>query len=357
MMKAVPWTSLLEEGPIETAAPCRIDMGGTLDLGTFHYPLRHLAPCTVNIALDLKTRVTLVPHTPGRIRIRSRGFEPAEFALDDAPFDHPMGLMFAVASYFRASGVGIEIDSASPPRSALGGSSAAALALVAAFGLGVERAGVAGRASRACMVKLAHGIESAVAGVPCGMQDQLAAAYGGVNGWHWQEDAAAGTPWRRQILWDPSSHDDLARCLLVAYGGIPHESRDINGRWVRRFLAGGDRRRWREIVSCAHAFSEALVDKDLDRAAAAMNRETLLRREMTPDVLDPAGENLVADAVAGGCGARFAGAGGGGCIWALGPVATMDRLRDTWGRRLESIPDARLIDVDIDGSGVMTNEP
>ncbi|MBI9083422.1 MAG: galactokinase [Desulfobacterales bacterium] len=356
-MKTVPWTSLLENGPIQASAPCRIDMGGTLDLGTFHYPLRPLAPCTVNIALNLKTRVTLVPHTAGRIQIRSIGFEPADVLLDEAPFDHPLGLMFAVASYFGASGVGIEIDSASPPRSALGGSSTAALALVAAFSRGAERSGAAGGATRAQMVRLAHGIESAVAGVPCGMQDQLAAAYGGVNGWYWQEDPMAGTPWRRQVLWDPSAHDDLARCLLVAYCGIPHESRDINGRWVRQFLAGGARHRWREIVACTHDFTEALAVKDLERAAAAMNRETAIRREMTPDVLDPTGQLLVADAMAAGCGARFAGAGGGGCIWALGPAATIGRLRGTWDHRLNAIPDARLLDVDIDGSGVMTNEP
>lgn len=355
-MKIVPWTSLLEDGPVRASAPCRIDMGGTLDLGTFHYPLRHLAPCTVNIALNLKTRVTLVPHTPGRIQVRSVGFEPADFILDEAPFDHPLGLMFAVASYFRASGVAIEIDSASPPRSALGGSSTAALALVAAFARGAQRAGVHGGVTRVQMVRLAHGIESAVAGVPCGMQDQLAAAYGGVNVWHWLEDPGNPAPWRREVLWDPSAHDGLARCLLVAYCGIPHESRDINGRWVQQFLAGVGRDQWREIVACAHDFTEALAGKDLERAAAAMNRETAIRREMTPDVFDPTGQLLAADAVAAGCGVRFAGAGGGGCIWALGPASAIDRLRRTWDHRLAAIPDARLLHVDIDGSGVMTNE-
>ena len=48
-------------------------------------------------------------------------------------FEHPMGLMFAIAAYFRAGGIHIQIESASPPRSALGGSSAAAVALVAAL--------------------------------------------------------------------------------------------------------------------------------------------------------------------------------------------------------------------------------
>ena len=29
----------LESKPVETSAPCRIDMGGTLDISTFYYPL------------------------------------------------------------------------------------------------------------------------------------------------------------------------------------------------------------------------------------------------------------------------------------------------------------------------------
>ena len=58
----------LEKGPIEASAPCRIDMGGTLDISTFYLPLRHFSPCTVNMALDLRTRVLLLPYTGGKVR-------------------------------------------------------------------------------------------------------------------------------------------------------------------------------------------------------------------------------------------------------------------------------------------------
>ena len=124
---------VLESNPVEASAPCRIDMGGTLDIPTFYYPLRHLSPCTFNIALGLRTRVRLLPYTRNRIKISSRGFKDAQFPADAAPFDHPMGLMFATAAYFNAEGIHIDIESQSPPRSALGGSSSAALALIAAF--------------------------------------------------------------------------------------------------------------------------------------------------------------------------------------------------------------------------------
>ena len=93
---------ILESEPIAASAPCRIDMGGTLDISTFSYPLRCLAPCTFNIALELRTRVRLQAFSRGRIKISSRGFKDAQFSADAAPFDHPLGLMFATAAYFNA---------------------------------------------------------------------------------------------------------------------------------------------------------------------------------------------------------------------------------------------------------------
>jgi hypothetical protein len=52
---------LLDKQVIHASAPCRIDFGGTLDISSFHYPLRHLSPSTVNMALDRRTTVSLRP--------------------------------------------------------------------------------------------------------------------------------------------------------------------------------------------------------------------------------------------------------------------------------------------------------
>ena len=157
---------MLDSNPIEASAPCRIDMGGTLDIPTFYYPLRHLDPCTFNIALGLRTRVRLQPYTKGVIKISSRGFKDAEFQADAAPFDHPLGLMFATAAYFNAGGVHIDIESGSPPRSALGGSSVAAVALVAALSALFQRVGESdNHTNRRLIALLACKLEEAVAGV------------------------------------------------------------------------------------------------------------------------------------------------------------------------------------------------
>ncbi|MEW6671490.1 MAG: galactokinase [Thermodesulfobacteriota bacterium] len=336
---------------IEASAPCRVDMGGTLDISTFFYPLCRFRPCTVNITLDLRTRVTLVPNNNRKVRVSSRGFRSAEYAIEDAPFKHPLGLIFAVAAYFRAEGVHILIDSASPPKSALGGSSVAAVALVAAFAGAQGQIRTLTPALREKIALLAHAIEASVAGVPCGLQDQLAAAFGGVHAWYWQA-GLSGTGFERRALLGRRAFNNIGRRLLLAYCGVQHESGNVNARWVGQFLKGAHRGRWREIVACTHRFAEAIAAEDYGAAAAAMNRETAIRRKMTPDVLDAVGRRLVAAAVRSNCGARFAGAGGGGCIWALGSPDDIDRLKGSWESILSERRNARLLAAQIDADGL-----
>ena len=295
----------LESRHVEASAPCRIDMGGTLDIPIFYYPLRHRDPCTFNIALGLRTRVRLLPYSDGLIKISSRGFKDAAVALTAA--------FYALSD--RRTGNDI---------------------------------------NRRLIAYLAYKIEETVAGVPCGSQDQLAAAYGGVHLWHWQ-DRFGRSHFRRQVAVQKKYHDELARRLLVAYCGKPHVSRDINSRWVQGFLAGKNRTAWYKIIHQTHQFAAALRDRRYGQAAVHMNRETTLRREMTPDVLDAVGVQLADSAMQTGCGARFTGAGGGGCIWALGEIENVDRLRPMWEETLSTRKEAHLLEAKIDTRGVVVH--
>jgi D-glycero-alpha-D-manno-heptose-7-phosphate kinase len=329
-------------------------MGGTLDIPTFSYALQHLGPCTVNIALDLRTTVHLAPHARGRVKVSSRGFKSADFPADRAPFRHPLGLMFATAAFFHAQGVHIRIESDSPPRSALGGSSVAAVALVRAFAEIRRRGGAAAPSDGPSVALLAHAIEESVAGVPCGYQDQLAAVFGGVNAWHWL--ASPRSPvFRREALVPPSGLRGLEPHLLAAYAGVPHESSDINARWVRQFVGGRYRMEWGEILACTRRFADALQRRDFESAAAAMNRETDVRRKMTPQVLDRLGLQLVEAARRWGCGARFTGAGGGGCLWAIGPTDAISGLKSDWEQILYHRRGAQLLDATVAVTGIKIN--
>ena len=345
---------ILEKKPIEASAPCRIDMGGTLDIRTFYYPLRHLSPCTFNIAVGLRTRVRLLPYHNERIKISSKGFESAEFPFDQAPFVHPLGLMFAIAVYFNAQNIHVQIESPSPPRSALGGSSAAAVALIAACSKLMELAASNKPLSRPQIAVLSHGLEESVAGVPCGLQDQLAAIYGGVNAWIWPTSIQS-PQFRKKVVLQKRLYEDFEQHLLLAYCGKPHESKDINSHWVQQFLSGKFRHLWSEIVLCTRQFVAALANRNYLLAAELMNRETAIRQKMTPDVLDEIGILLTGAAVAHNCGARFTGAGGGGCIWALGDVKHIDSLRPVWEEILSSENEGFLLDLKIDSQGLVVH--
>lgn len=341
---------LLKDHPITTSAPCRIDFGGTLDISSFHYPLRHLNPATVNIALDRRTTVSLRPTGDERIRISSAGIAQADFAPVAAPYDHPLGLMFAVADYFGVRGVHIDILSTSPPQSGLGGSSVAAVALIGAFSKLLARMGKK-EIPREQMVLVAHAIEQGVAGVPCGLQDQLAAAFGGVNCWHWPADPGH-PPFHARPLLAGDACSRLDPHLIVAYLGVTHVSKDVNSTWTRRFIGGRDRDQWHRIIRLTHRFADALNAFDMRAAVDAMNQETAIRKAMTPKVLESMGDRLAAAAVDMGCGARFTGAGGGGCLWAIGEANAIAALKPVWQQLLAERPTAGLIDCRVDSQGV-----
>jgi len=341
---------ILESQYIEASAPCRIDLGGTLDIRTFFLPLRHLEPCTFNIALRLPTRVRLLPFEENMVRITSKGFQSAEFPIDEVPFDHPMGLMFAISAYFRAEGVHIHIDSSSPPRSALGGSSAAGVALVAALSAVCSESEKKSW-SRSEIAMLAHAIEESVAGVPCGFQDQLAAVFGGVNAWYWPV-RMNDPPFKKMEIIPEEECATLEKHIAVAYSGVTHESADINSRWVKQFLSGSFRKEWGEIISCTKKFIDSLVERNYKDASLFMLRETAIRMEMTPDVLDNLGKKLVDAAAQNHCGARFSGAGGGGCIWAIGDADDISRLKEGWGEMILEREEAFLLNAEIDSKGL-----
>ncbi len=340
----------LESQPVEAAAACRIDCGGTLDIKTFYYPLRYLSPCTFNVALQMKTRVRLLPHRSGLVSVSSAGFQREEHAPAEAPFNSPLGLMFAVAAYFGVGGVHVEVLSESPLRSGLGGSSTAAVALIGALSKALEE-GRGEQPSHETIVLLAHGIEEAVAGVPCGLQDQLAAAYGGIHAWYWPCDPM-DPPFKKVRVFAERDYAAIEKRVLIVYSGIPHESRNINSKWVKQFVAGRHRSLWAEIVNVTKKFVEALRAKHWTVAVEAMKREVEIRRRMTPEVFDEVGEELLKCAWAHGCGARFTGSGGGGCLWALGQAENIEKLRPAWAGLLSSREDARLLETKVDAKGL-----
>jgi D-glycero-alpha-D-manno-heptose-7-phosphate kinase len=342
---------ILLKGPVEASAPCRVDSGGTWDIKAMALPLQGVRPVTVNLALRLRTGVTLLPLQPGRVGISSGGFSIQEVhPVRKLPFDSPFGIFFAAVSYFGFHGVKVHIRSDSPVKSALGGSSTALVALVKALskvaGLRGGREMTAGQ-----VLHLAYHLEDAVSSGKCGIQDQAAAAYGGVHMWEWQY-GEKGSCYARTSLLDRKAQRELSDRILVAYSGKSHVSSRMNRAWLKGFLSGRTRAGWIKANDIVRGLAGALREKDWNRAARLLREEMAVRREITPDALIPITEGLIAQAEAAGCGARFAGAGGGGAVWALGSLPRIERLKAIWSSSLAPIRGAGLLECGIDPRGV-----
>lgn len=342
---------ILLKSPVEASAPCRVDSGGTWDIKAMALPLQAVGPATLNVALTLRTRVTLLPLDPGDVGISSEGFSGKEVhPFRKLPFDSPFGIFFAAISYFGFHGVEVHIRSDSPVKSALGGSSTALVALVKALSrVSALRGGKEMTAGE--VLHLAYHLEDAVSSGKCGIQDQAAAAYGGVHLWKWRY-GERGSLFTRTALLDRKAQRELSDRILVAYSGKSHVSSRMNRAWISGFLSGKTRSGWIKVNDIVRSLAEALREKDWNRAARLLREEMAVRREITPDALIPITGKLIDQAEAGGCGARFAGAGGGGAVWALGTLPRIERLREIWISSLTPIQGARLLACGVDPIGV-----
>src|SRR5687768_7166650 len=139
--QSVSLRKLLNEQTISGSVPCRVDCGNTLDVRPLALLLYSIHPVTVNIALDLRTRVKLYPFEDGYVKISSSGFPDYSFSLSSALLDSPIGLLAAILFHFNVHGVHMEIKSESPPRSGLGGSGALAICSIAIINEALTRLG------------------------------------------------------------------------------------------------------------------------------------------------------------------------------------------------------------------------
>lgn len=342
---------ILRKEVVEASAPCRIDSGGTWDIKSLALPLENLRPVTINVAVSLRTRVLLSPFSNGGVRIASEGFGHSEEAPFEAlPFDSPFGLFFAAASYFGFHGFQAQISSDSPVKSALGGSSTALVAFIKALSRASERLGGKRLSSRE-ILHLGYHLEDGVAAGKCGIQDQAAAVYGGVNLWTWHFGDRYSV-FERQPLLDRNAQKGMSEHIVLAYSGKSHVSARINRSWIHDFLSSKTRAGWIEANEVVKRLGKAIRGRRWGQAAGLLREEMKIRKGITPDALTPLTQHLIDQAEQGGCGARFTGAGGGGCVWAVGEKGPVAELKRMWKASLSSVRGGSILDCSIDPEGV-----
>jgi len=293
---------------INSAAPMRIcDIGGWTDTWfAGHGQVFNMAiyPCA-----EVQIRVFRQAAARPGITIHAENYgQSYRIAKPRGRYDrHP--LLEAALEYMPIpdhARLEIGIFSAAPAGCSIGTSAAVSVALIGALDCLTP-----GRLSLYQVARAAHRIETELLHQQCGIQDQLASAYGGINIIEMEEYPRANVS--AVAVPDPLAWELESRLSLV-YAGTPHSSSDVH-RMVIRDLedAGPDCPKLVPLRRNAQRAREALVAGDLTEFGRVMSDNTEAQRALHPDLIGPALQQIIDLARAhGALGWKVNGAGGSG---------------------------------------------
>lgn len=303
---------------LKISAPNRIDLaGGTTDICPLYLFMD--GGFTVNVAVTVQSTVALRPRMGTGIRIFSEDLDASVEASDPMalPMGGPLGLIGrAVRAFPPAAGVEIVTRNEAPAGSGLGASSALLVALLA--GLHSLRNEHPGGEST---VGIAANIEAAEIGVPTGMQDHIAAFYGGVSAIDFGYSGFRRTP----CCTSATARQGLEDMMILSYTGIGRFSGMNNWDVTKAFIDDdfGVREKLLEIRNIARDLGSALQSDRWDDIPSLVDREWTVRRALAPGISNPTIERIMNAALReGALASKICGAGGGGCMITF---ATPDR--------------------------------
>ena len=292
---------------IDASAPTRMDLaGGTIDIWPLY--LFHHGAQTLNVAISLRARCTLVPRTDGRILIRSEdtATEVEAKHWSDLREGGELRLVARLLHFFEAGGLEITTRCESPIGAGIAGSSALNIAICGALARwrGLDL-------TPDTLLQIAQNVEAQAIDVPTGAQDYRPALYGGISAVELRVDGVR----RVGLDVDPA---DIERRFVLAYTGASRNSGINNWEMFKRHIEGD-----REVVECfdrirdaASGMRAALEARDWAEVGRQLNAEWDHRKRLAPGVTTPAIEDLIARArAAGAIGAKVCGAGGAGCLF------------------------------------------
>lgn len=210
--------------------------------------------------------------------------------------------------------VEVHLRAGVPPGSGTGTSAAVVVALLGACDRLTP--GVTGPRE---IARLAHRVETEGVGQQSGVQDQLAAAFGGINLLEVRYPEAAVHP----VPVPPAAARALERRLVLVFLGHPHRSSAIHDAVVARLDARGGRAEELDVLrSAARSAAASLGAGDLQGLGAAMVAATDAARSLHPSLVSRQAEALIGmarDAGAGGWKPNGAGGDGGSLTLLGGP--------------------------------------
>jgi len=216
----------------------------------------------------------------------------------------------------------VAIRSAAPAGASTGTSAAASVALLGALNA------LEGRLKTPADFALAAwSVETEMLGQQCGIQDQLASAYGGLSYIEMDEYPHATV---ESLLPSPETLWELDRRLMLVFLGRSHSSSDVHKQVIADLESGGvDDPRLENLRTTAPRSREAVLTGDLDALGKAMADNTEFQRQLHPALVNSEVDEIIEIAQRhGAVGWKVNGAGGDGGSLAIlcGPQASARSL-------------------------------
>ena len=295
------------EAPILTRAraPVRVSFsGGGSDL-TYYFVDRPGAVLSTTVALY--AHATLIPRADKEINIYSEDLDTHEHyaSLMELLNTSNRGLLRAVVSVIKpVYGFDLYVRSDFPVGSGLGGSSAVATAVVAAFNemrldrwTTYEVAELAFQAERVCF------------GIAGGWQDQYASAFGGFN----LIELDGKKNLVHAIRMEPATLNELEECLILCDSRIKHDSGALHEEQRASVSQDDKARNVTQMVDLCRQMHKHLIKGELLDFGRNLDVGWQLKRSLSSSISNPQIDSIYQAARnAGALGGKLLGAGAGG---------------------------------------------
>jgi len=289
---------------IMARAPVRnADLGGWRDTRLF------TSGKVLNVAMRMYTYVALAATEDEGIHLESHDIGESEYIrnLRDIEYKGALGLVkAAVGSTGVGQGLKLIVQSEAPPASGLGSSAALGVSALAALYSFQNRNFLPYQIARE-----AQRLETEYLKLECGVQDQIAAAFGGVNYIEvaYPEARVSAVPITNPVLLELDSR------MLIVYTGKSHFSSATHKNVIANYEARKPEtlRAFEGLDTTAEMGLEALLRGDLDQYAEAINVNWRYQKALHDSITTPRVDELEARVRKEGClGFKLNGAGAGG---------------------------------------------
>lgn len=297
---------------IKVTCPTRIDFtGGFTDVMPFRATqwVSH-----VNLAIDLLVGVVIEPGSDGLIKLKdNRDHEFVTFTSVDK-IDERFSLIRAALRNFEIdSDITVRVDSCAPCGAGLGTSGALSVALVAALMLFTGQTLPGDKSEIATM---AAEVER-ISGVRGGLQDQFAAATGGLNLFQFYKAEYSS----RRISLSDQHIKELEQHVLILYPGGNRRSTDLVAGVMEEYYNGNPavRGALSSLNELALKMANVLESAEWKKLSFLIRDVREQQLMLHPDLIDDSNQQIINDLYKSDIeGVKLLGGGGGGaCLLAV----------------------------------------